>query len=212
MADVEHRLLPFSELHKSRLAGGLFEDMPAAPEGIGDNYLATDTAEWYVCLDDSPLAWELYAAGGGGSSLYSGVRWYLDDPASITGNSDFNYLTWDSASYSYGGTYGTPGAFVLMPADGIYHFNLHLKLENTDAALWTVTVWSSDYDTLQIHTRQTDGSGDPVELMISGAFRPQIIQPDTGGWFLVDIAQTHTDPLNVLAGSYLTLNKAGDTP
>lgn len=212
MADVEHRLLPYSELHKARLAAGAFADLPDAPEGLGDCYLATDTVEIWVCVDNSPLAWELYAAGGGGgSSVFSGLRWSLAAAQSIPEDETYTYVTWDDSTFQYG-TYGTPGALILIPAAGIYQFTYHFKLANTDPALWTFTIWESDFDALQTHVIQTTGTGEPVEVTITGIVRPSVIQPDTGGWVFADVIQNHTAPLDLLAGSYVAFHKVGDLP
>jgi hypothetical protein len=210
MADVEHRLLPYSELHKARLAAGLFADLPAAPEGLGDCYLATDTVEIWVCVDDAPLAWELYAAGDG-STLFSGLRWSLAAPQSILEDEGYNYVTWDTSNFGYG-DFGSVGAFLEIPAEGIYHFTFHFKLANTDPALWTFTIWESDFDALQTHQIQTSGTGEPVELTISGIVRPSVIQPDTGGYVFADVIQDHTAALDLLAGSYVAFYKVGDIP
>ncbi len=211
---MELNEVPFSVLPPAKLRYGLSTSLTGfggstAAEGIGDIFLATDTGELYICLTGT--AWTLFAGGGGGGSgEFSGIRWRLDAPATIP-DSAATYVTWDAANYTYG-DYGTVGALILIPVDGIYRFIARLLLENSTAANWIIQVWSSDFDILQTHNIATDGSGGSYDFIVSGEFKPEVIQPDTGGWFLIDLEQDSGGDLSVGVGSYVTLSYAGALP
>lgn len=210
---MELNEVPFSVLPPAKFRYGLSTSLVVngggtAAEGVGDVFLATDTTEIYVCV--SGTTWTLFAGGGGGTGEYSGLRWRLDAALAIP-DSAATFVTWDAANYTYG-VYGSPGALLLIPADGIYHFTTRLLLENTTAANWIINIWSSDFDIWQTHNIATDGSGGAYDFMVAGAFNPQVIQPDTGGWFFIDVEQDSGGDLNINAGSYVTLHYAGALP
>lgn len=202
---TDHKAIPFTELHQAKLRAGTLAARPGAAQGVGDAYLATDTGALYVCL--SGTAWTQFTPN---ASQYSGVRNFLAAPITIAGTNVADYITMDSQSWMYGGAYGSPGALILFPVDGIFQYSASIKLENTAAGVWTFQVFSSDFDILTTHTLAADGSGDPLELNIAGELKPELIQPTTGAWFYINAAQDSGSDQDILAGSYVTLSKIGD--
>lgn len=203
---ANHKNLPFSQLHISKIRNGLFADKPPAPQGAGDVYYCTDTFQLFFGLD--AFTWQEFLSGGGGPT-YEGVRWYLGSNSTVSGDNSPNYIHWDSESWQYGGTFGSPGDLILTPLIAIYRWTASLLIDNSVTGTWTFNVWSDDFTVLQTHTLITDGSGDPVELNISGESLSNIQQPTTGAWFYIDAAQNSGGNLNILIGSNITYSIIG---
>lgn len=83
MSDLQHSKIPFDELHKARFDVGIADDLPAAPEGTGDAYYATDIGTLYLA-NTAADGWDAHALGNIASTpMYSGARVLLDTPQVI---------------------------------------------------------------------------------------------------------------------------------
>lgn len=213
MAQTEHRLIPFSELHVSRLRYGLSTALVVnggalAAEGVGDCYLATNTGEIYVCL--SGTTWTLFASGGGGGLAYSGNRREMNADKTIPGADAGYYLdwsaeNWDTDAYST----GDPVIFN-QPEPGFYQYQLHLRLGNTDAGRWHIEL-NYDNTTIQLQTEfYCNGDGNPQTFSLSGQFYATKGVPDADAYSFVYLYHNTPTDQDILAYSFMTLQRIGD--
>lgn len=204
-----HLTLPFSTLHKARFDAGLEDDLPAAPEGLGDAYLATDTGVLWLCVDDDPLAW-IEFSGGGGGGVYSGAKHRLTSGLTFT-NTVTDWLEWTNLEWEYSGDYGTTGPLALIPSIGMYQLSLHLKIQNDASGTWSIQLWR-DNAYFEEHSIYADGSGNPLEFNLTTQVRALTASPTTDSWVIVDITQDTGGDADILTGSHLIISRLGDIP
>lgn len=216
MSGGEHRTIPFSQIHVSKLRSGLSTALAGnggstAPEGVGDIFLCTDNSDTYVSRDG--VVWELLTAGGGGGLAYSGTRRFLSTDATLPGDDSSTYFDWTDESWAQGGSFGSlPGSGINQPEAGFYQYNLNLILENTAAGRWHLEFWYDGGDSNNLALDfNTDGTGNNVILSWSDQF---LALKDTGagGYAYVYLYQDSGSAQNVRAYSSITMQRIGDSP
>lgn len=143
---MEHRFIPFSGLHKAKFDGGLADDLPTSPEGLGDIYMAFDTNTLYICQADSPLAWSDYVlsdiGSGGSATPFSGVSSINASSQTIPNDTptllEFSTDSFDTDFYHDEG--GDLTSFAI-PADATYDLHLEIAFDCfANGASWDITI------------------------------------------------------------------------
>ena len=205
----DHKGLPFSELHRAKVAAGLLSARPLAPEGAGDAYLATDTNELYVCYDTAPTyTWTLFETTGGGGLAYSGTKRNYNVDLTLPGRDAANYLDFPQTVWNYTG-FGTGGINFNQIQAGLYEYHLAVRVGNTDAGRWHIEITYDNLNQADIVEFYADGSGNPLTFTLSGQFLANKGVPDADALCYVYIYHNTPTDQDVLTWSFMTLQYLG---
>lgn len=150
----EHKGLPFSALHRAKFETGLQADRPDTPEGLGDQYLSTDSVTaspndsrvLSVCVSAGvwlPLYvdWLNVFPSAGGAVVFKGVRIFRSTDQTITDDTVTDVL-WDTDELDNDSWHDEGGsqANVVLPAALVCDIETVLKLDVSTPTTWTIRI------------------------------------------------------------------------
>lgn len=147
MTTLAHKHAPFDDRHPATpVPTGEESELPGLPEGVGDQFITTDTEKHFVSLDGDTWTNITPEAGGGGGGFPEFLGAKVNRGSSQTlGTNGFINVQWQTELFDYGDfiDLGDDDEVFTIPEDGVYQLSAEIQITSPSASAGNVQVrWS----------------------------------------------------------------------